>query len=173
MPSYNKVILMGNFTRDPELRYLPNNTPVSDFGLAINDRFLNKNTNQWEDRANFVDCTAFGRTAENITKFFAKGRPIFIEGKLRFEQWEDRQSGQKRSKLKVVIDSWQFVDSKNEAGGNGGGGGGGYQDGGRNFRSKGYGNEGGGGNQGAANQAGGGWDDGGGHEAVDEDDIPF
>lgn len=170
MPSYNKVILMGNFTRDPELRYLPNNTPVSDFGLAVNDRFLNKNTNQWEDRANFVDCTAFGRTAENITKFFAKGRPIFIEGKLRFEQWEDRQSGQKRSKLKVVIDAWQFVDSKGGDGPNGGGqSGDNYQEGGRNFRSRGYGNEAGGSEQAPA----GGWDDGGGHEAVDEDDIPF
>lgn len=171
MPSYNKTILMGNFTRDPELRVLPNNTPVCDFGLAVNDRFLNKNTNQWEDRANFVDCTAFGRTAENISKFFAKGRPIFLEGKLRFEQWEDRTSGQKRSKLKVVIDTWQFVDSK-------GGDGGGNSSGGGNepYRergSSGYGNQsagGGGGNSGG----GGGWDDGGGsHEAVDEDDIPF
>lgn len=111
MPSFNKVILMGNFTRDPELRFMPNNTEVVDFGLAINDRYLNKTTQQWEDRPNFVDCTAFGRTAENINKFFSKGRPIFIEGKLRFEQWDDRQSGQKRSKIKIVVDLWQFVDS--------------------------------------------------------------
>ena len=159
MPSFNKVILMGNFTRDPELRYLPNNTAVCDMGLAVNDRFQNKATDQWEDRPNFVDCTAFGRTAENISKFFAKGRPIFIEGKLRFEQWEDRQSGQKRSKLKVVVDTWQFVDSKDNAGGGG--------DGGR--PSAGY------GNRQAADSNGGSWDNGGGggHEAVDEDDIPF
>lgn len=159
MPSFNKVILMGNFTRDPELRYLPNNTAVCDMGLAVNDRFQNKATGQWEDRPNFVDCTAFGRTAENISKFFAKGRPIFIEGKLRFEQWEDRQSGQKRSKLKVVIDTWQFVDSKDSAGAGGG----------APTGSAGYGNR-----QQADN--GGGWDNGGGgggHEAVDEDDIPF
>lgn len=165
MPSFNKVILMGNFTRDPELRFLPNNTAVCDMGLAINDRFQNKATGQWEDRPNFVDCTAFGRTAENISKFFAKGRPIFIEGKLRFEQWEDRQSGQKRSKLKVVIDTWQFVDSKDGA--MQGGGGGGYSDGGGR-PSSGYGN-----NQ---NDAGGGWEDnagGGTHEPVEDDEIPF
>ena len=163
MPSFNKVILMGNFTRDPELRFLPNNTAVCDMGLAVNDRFQNKSTGQWEDRPNFVDCTAFGRTAENISKFFSKGRPIFIEGKLRFEQWEDRQSGQKRSKLKVVIDTWQFVDSKDAAGSGGG-------DGGR--PSNGYGNR-------SQNDAGGGWDEGSGagagagHEAVDDGDIPF
>ena len=110
MPSYNKVALMGNITRDPEIRYLPNNTAVCDFGLAINERHKNKQTGEFEERTNFVDCTAFGRTAENISKFFLKGRPIFIDGKLRFEQWEDRQSGQKRSKLKVVVDLWQFVD---------------------------------------------------------------
>lgn len=175
MPSYNKAILMGNFTRDPELRVLPNNTPVCDFGLAVNDRFLNKNTNQWEDRANFVDCTAFGRTAENISKFFAKGRPIFLEGKLRFEQWEDRTSGQKRSKLKVVIDTWQFVDSKGgDGGGNSSGGGGGHEPY-RERGSSGYGNQSAGGGGGSGNSGGGGgWDDGGGsHEAVDEDDIPF
>lgn len=162
MPSFNKVILMGNFTRDPELRFLPNNTAVCDMGLAVNDRFQNKATGQWEDRPNFVDCTAFGRTAENISKFFAKGRPIFIEGKLRFEQWEDRTSGQKRSKLKVVVDTWQFVDSKDGVGG----GGGGQDDGGR--PSGGY------GNRQQAESADNSWDNGGGgHEAVDEEDIPF
>lgn len=164
MPSFNKVILMGNFTRDPELRFLPNNTAVCDMGLAVNDRFLNKSTNQWEDRPNFVDCTAFGRTAENINKFFAKGRPIFIEGKLRFEQWEDRQSGQKRSKLKVVVDTWQFVDSKDGAPN---GGGGGYQQQGGSQPSSGYGNP--------QSDSDSGWSDnpGSGHEPVQEDEIPF
>ena len=162
MPSFNKVILMGNFTRDPELRFLPNNTAVCDIGLAVNDRYQNKSTGQWEDRPNFVDCTAFGRTAENISKFFGKGRPIFIEGKLRFEQWEDRQSGQKRSKLKVVIDTWQFVDSKDNANSGGGGS--------SNQGSSGY------GNRQSTDNDGGNWEDtggGGGHEAVDEEDIPF
>ncbi len=163
MPSFNKVILMGNFTRDPELRFLPNNTAVCDMGLAVNDRFQNKATGQWEDRPNFVDCTAFGRTAENISKFFAKGRPIFIEGKLRFEQWEDRTSGQKRSKLKVVVDTWQFVDSKDSAGA-------GSNEGGSGHSSSGY------GNRQQNDEPSGSWDDsggGGGHEAVDEEDIPF
>lgn len=155
--NFNKVILMGNLTRDPEMRVLPSNMPVASFGLAVNDRFKNKQTDQWEERPNFIDCEAFGRTAENIGKFFSKGKPIFIEGKLRLDQWEDRQSGQKRSKLKVVVDTFQFV------GGREGGGGGGYQQGG--------------GNQGGAQ--GGGWDaspaatGGGHHQPVDEDDIPF
>lgn len=156
--NFNKVILMGNLTRDPEMRVLPSNMPVASFGLAVNDRFKNKQTDQWEERPNFIDCEAFGRTAENIGKFFSKGKPIFIEGKLRLDQWEDRQSGQKRSKLKVVVDTFQFVGGRE-----GGGGGGGYQQGG--------------GNQGGAQ--GGGWDaspaatGGGHHEPVDEDDIPF
>lgn len=162
--NFNKVILMGNLTRDPEMRVLPSNMPVASFGLAVNDRFKNKQTDQWEERPNFIDCEAFGRTAENIGKFFSKGRPIFIEGKLRFDQWEDRQSGQKRSKLKVVVDTFQFVGGRD---GGGGGGGGGYNQG----------SQGGGYNQG--NQDGG-WDNnpapansGGGHEPVDEGDIPF
>lgn len=110
--NFNRVLLMGNLTRDPEIRVLPSNMPVCSFGLAVNDRFKNKQTDQWEERPNFIDCEAFGRTAENIGKFFSKGKPIFIEGKLRFEQWDDRQSGQKRSKLKVVCESFQFVGGR-------------------------------------------------------------
>ncbi len=152
--NFNKVILMGNLTRDPEMRVLPSNMPVASFGLAVNDRFKNKQTDQWEERPNFIDCEAFGRTAENIGKFFSKGKPIFIEGKLRLDQWEDRQSGQKRSKLKVVVDTFQFVGGRDS-----GGGGGGYQQ--------------------SGGSQGGGWDaspaatSGGHHEPVDEDDIPF
>ncbi len=116
MPSFNKVILMGNLTRDPELRFLPNNTPVLDIGLAVNDRRKNKQTNEWEDETQFVDCTAFGRNAENIDKHFSKGTPIFIEGSLKFEQWEDRQTGQKRSKLKVLIGQWKFIADKRKDG---------------------------------------------------------
>ena len=159
--NFNKVILMGNLTRDPEMRVLPSNMPVASFGVAVNDRFKNKQTEQWEERPNFIDCEAFGRTAENIGKFFSKGKPIFLEGKLRFDQWEDRQSGQKRSKLKVVVDTFQFVGGRDGGPGGGSGGGGGYQQ-----------------NQGG--QQGGGWDNspapaagGGGHEPVNEDDIPF
>lgn len=111
MPSFNQVVLMGNCTRDPDLRYLPNNTPVCDIGLAVNEKYKSKQTGEMVEETHFVDCTAFGKTAENIARFFSKGRPIFICGKLRFEQWEDRQSGQKRSRLKVVVQTWQFVDS--------------------------------------------------------------
>lgn len=116
MPNFNKVILAGNFIRDPELGSLPSNMPVCEFGLAVNDRVLNKSTNQWDDRVNFIDCTAYGRSAESIAKLFSKGRPILIEGKLRYEQWDDRNSGQKRSKLKVVVETWHFVDSMRTSG---------------------------------------------------------
>ena len=157
MPSYNKVILMGNLTRDPEMRYLPSNTAVAQIGLAVNDRWKDKQSGEWKDKANFIDCEAFGNTAENINKFFSKGRPILIEGKLRLDQWED-QSGNKRSKLKVVIDRFEFVGGREDGQGGGGsresGGGRGYQS-----RSN------GGGNQGGGNQPP--------HQAIDEDDIPF
>ncbi|MEM6748995.1 MAG: single-stranded DNA-binding protein [Planctomycetota bacterium] len=121
MASYNRVILMGNLTRDPEMRYTASNMPVVKIGLAVNDRVKNRQTDQWEERANFFDCTAFGRTAELVNQYFTKGRPIFIEGKLRWDSWEDKQSGAKRSKVEVIIDNFQFVGGR-EDGGQGGGG---------------------------------------------------
>ena len=108
MASLNKVLLMGNFTRDPELRYLPNNTAVVSFSLAVNEVYKDKDGNRVE-RADFIDCEAFAKTAENIGKFFAKGRPIFIEGRLRLDQWDDKATGQKRSKLKVIAENFQFI----------------------------------------------------------------
>lgn len=122
MASFNKVILMGNLTRDPEMRYLPSNMAVVQIGIAVNERFKNKQTDQWEDRANFIDCEGFGRTAENINQYFQKGKPILIEGKLRLDQWE--KDGQKRSKLKVIIDRFEFVGSRGDNAGGGSGGGG-------------------------------------------------
>lgn len=123
MASFNKVILMGNLTRDPDLRYLPNNTAVCDIGLAVNEKYKSKQTGEMVEQVNFVDCTAFAKAAENISKFFQKGKPIFVEGKLRFEQWDDKETGKKRSKLKVVIDNWQFIEGKKSEGqGQGGGG---------------------------------------------------
>lgn len=119
MPSYNKVILMGHLTRDPEMRFLPSNLPVAQVGLAVNERWKNKQTEQWEERANFIDCEAFGRTAEVISQYFQKGKAILIEGKLRLDQWDDKQSGQKRSKLKVVIDSFEFVGGRDGDGAGG------------------------------------------------------
>lgn len=108
MASLNKVLLIGNFTRDPELRYLPNNTAVVSFSLAVNEVYKDKEGNKVE-RADFIDCEAFAKTAENIGKFFAKGRPIFIEGRLRLDQWDDKATGQKRSKIKVIAENFQFI----------------------------------------------------------------
>ena len=110
MPNLNRVLLMGNLTRDPELRYLPSNTPVVSIGLAVNRRWRNQQDQQQEETT-FVDCEAFGRSAEVINQYLRKGRPVFIEGRLRLDQWQDKE-GQNRSKLKVVVESFQFVDSR-------------------------------------------------------------
>ena len=118
MANYNRVMLMGNLTRDPELRYLPSNMPVCAFGLAVNDRYKDKQSGEWVEKPNFIDCEAFGKSAEIINQYMAKGRALFLEGKLRFDQWDDRQTGQKRSKLKVVVDNFQFVGGRGEGGGN-------------------------------------------------------
>ena len=130
MASYNKVLLMGNLTRDPQLKYLPSQTPVVDFGIACNRKYKTQSGEQKEE-VTFVDCSAFGRTAEVINQYFTKGKPIFIEGRLRYEQWEDKQGGGKRSRLSVHIDSFEFIGGRDGGGGAGGGGGdsgGGYGD---------------------------------------------
>lgn len=170
--SLNKVILMGNITRDIELRYTQTNQAVAQVGMAMNRRWRTPEGEQREETT-FVDCEAWGKTAEMISQYFGKGRPILIEGRLKLDQWQDKESGQNRSKLKVVIDNFHFVDSKPGAGGGdeggGGGGGGNYQ---RRPAGAGAGNRsGGGGGMGGGRpaQAGG----GGGHEPIQEDDIPF
>lgn len=122
MASYNKVLLMGNLTRDPETRYAASGTAVVNFGLAVNERFQGQD-GQWQERPTFVDVTMFGKRGEAFAKFHTKGKSAFIEGKLRLDTWEDKNGGGKRSKLYVVADSWEFV------GGPGGPGGG--RDGGR------------------------------------------
>jgi single-strand DNA-binding protein len=132
MPNFNRVFLMGNLTRDPELRYTPSNTPVLTVGLAVNRRWRNQQGENQEE-VTFVDCDAFGRTAEVISQYLKKGRPIFIEGRLKLDQWQDKDGGN-RSKLKVVIESFEFVDSRNEA--DGGGSGGGDAGGGGNYPPK-------------------------------------
>lgn len=114
---FNKVIQMGNLTRDPELTTLPSGDSVVDFSIAINEHYTDKG-GQKQERTDYIDCKSYGRTAENINKFFSKGRPIFIEGKLRQEKWVDKQTQQNRSKLIVKVDDWEFVDSKNEANSN-------------------------------------------------------
>jgi len=119
MANFNKVLLMGNLTRDPELRYTPKGTAVATIGVAVNRRWKDESGQQREETT-FVDVDAFGRQAENIGQYFKKGRPIFIEGRLRYQTWEDKQSGAKRSKLTVTLESFQFVDSQRSADGGGG-----------------------------------------------------
>lgn len=124
MANFNRVFLMGNLTRDIELRHTNSNQAVATIGLAVNRRWR---TPDGEDReeVTFVDCEAWGKTAETMSRYLAKGRPVFIEGRLKLDQWE--KEGQKFSKLKVVVESFQFIDSKpGGEGGGGGGGGGGY-----------------------------------------------
>ena len=115
MPSLNRVILVGNLTRDPELRYIPSGTAVSDIGLAVNDRV--KRGDQWVEEATFVDITLWGRTAEIANEYLSKGAPVLIEGRLKLDRWE--KDGQKHSKLKVVGERLQMLGSR-EGGGRGG-----------------------------------------------------
>ena len=124
MSSYNKVILMGNLTRDPEVRYANSGTAIVKFGLAVNRRYQDSEGN-WAEEPTFVDITFFGKRGEAFARFHTKGKSAFIEGHLRLDNWEDKQSGQKRSKLYVVADNWEFVGGNREGGGGGGGGGGG------------------------------------------------
>jgi single-strand DNA-binding protein len=109
MASLNKVILMGNLTRDVEMRFTPGGLGIASFGMAMSRKFRDKQTNELREEATFVDVDVFGKSAEIAQKYLSKGRPVFIEGRLKFDQWEDKQTGQKRSKLKVVAENIQFV----------------------------------------------------------------
>jgi len=129
MASFNKVILVGNVTRDPEVRFTPGGTAVTDIGLAVNRFWMDKSTNERKEETTFIDVTLWGRTAEVAGEYLAKGRPCLIEGRLQLDQWDDKETGQKRSKLKVVGDTLQLLGSRDGGGtgsGGGGGGGGGY-----------------------------------------------
>lgn len=152
MPNYNKVILMGNLTRDPEVRYTSSGTAIAKLGMAIN-RYWRNQDGQQQEETTFVDVDAFGRQAETIGQYLKKGRPIMVEGRLKLDQWDDKQTGQKRSKLGVTLENFQFLDSR----GDGGGGEGGNFGGGGSAPSAG----------GAAPAAGG----GGGF--AEDDDVPF
>ena len=135
MANLNRVFLMGNLTRDPQVKFLPSQTQVAEFGIAMNRKFKGQNGEDREE-VTFVDITAFGKTAELINQYFTKGKPIFIEGRLKYDQWDDKNGGGKRSKLTVVVDNFQFIGGKD---GGGAGGGGGYD------AAGGYGGGGGGG----------------------------
>jgi single-strand DNA-binding protein len=158
MASFNKVLLMGNLTRDVELKYTPNgNQAVANFGIACNRRFKTQSGEEREE-VTFVDCEAWGRTAEVMSQYLSKGRPVFIEGRLRLDTWQDKTTNENRSKLKVVVDTFQFVDSRQDGGGGGGAGSG---EGGSQRRSSGGGGGGGGRSQPAQAQP------------MGDDDIPF
>ena len=108
MANFNKVILAGYMTRDPQLSYTPSQTPVVDFGLAINRKWKGKDGQESEETC-FVDCRAFGRTAEVINQYTSKGKPILVDGRLHFSSWE--KDGQKHSKHRVTVENFQFLDS--------------------------------------------------------------
>jgi single-strand DNA-binding protein len=111
MANFNKVILAGNLTRDPELRYTPKGTAIAKIGLAIN-RTWKTETGESKEEVTFVDVDAFGRQAEVIAQYMKKGRPFLVEGRLKLDQWEDKNTHQKQSKLKVVLEGFSFIDSK-------------------------------------------------------------
>lgn len=113
MASYNKCILIGNVTRDPELKFLPAGTAVTDIGLAINDKRKGAN-DQWIEETTFLDITLFGRQAEVCNEFCHKGSPVLIEGRLKLDSWQDKESGQKRSKLKVIGERMQMLGSRDK-----------------------------------------------------------
>ena len=114
MPSLNRVLLMGNLTRDPELRYIPSGAAVTNFGLAVN-RFYTTQDGERKEEVCFVDIETWGKTAENCANYLTKGRPVFIEGRLRFHSWET-EDGQKRSKLSVTAFNVQFLSGRREEG---------------------------------------------------------
>lgn len=110
--SFNKVMLMGNLTRDPQVKQLPSNTTLVEFGLAVSRKFKTASGEDREDVA-FVDCSAFGRQAETISQFCTKGKPLFVEGRLKYDTWDDKSGGGKRSKLSVVVENFQFLPTPN------------------------------------------------------------
>lgn len=112
--SINHVAVVGNLTRDAELRSTAGGSCVMRFGVAVNDRSKNQQTGQWEDRPNFIDCTMFGNRAESVSRFLSKGTKVCIEGKLRWSQWDDRKTGEKRSKVEVIVDEIEFMSSRGE-----------------------------------------------------------
>lgn len=148
MPSYNKVLLMGNITRDVQLKQTSGNQSVVEIGVAVNRKYKTKDGQEREE-VTFVDCECWGPRAEVIAKYFTKGKPIFIEGRLKLDTWEDKD-GQKRSKMRVMIEDFQFVE------GRGGGGGGGSGD-------EGY----------APSRSSGASGGRGGHSGIQEEEIPF
>ncbi|MBS0202197.1 MAG: single-stranded DNA-binding protein [Planctomycetes bacterium] len=164
MASFNKVILVGNLTRDPQVKYTTGGTAVTEIGLAVNRQWFDKQSNTRKDETTFVDVTLWGRTAEIAGEYLAKGRPVLIEGRLQLDTWDDRESGQKRSKLRVVGENMTMLGSRGDGGGAPGGGGGRSSGGAR-------GNDAGPPSQEPSDFGGGGYDEPSGGGPVD--DVPF
>ena len=159
MASYNKVFLLGNLTRDPEVRYTPKGSAVADLGIAVNRQYT-LDTGEKREEVTFVDVTFWGRTAEVAGEYLKKGRSVFIEGRLQLDTWDDKQSGQKRSKLKVIGEMMQMLGGRPGAGGGSGEEGGGEEAPPRAPRSSGAGSRSGPPPKGAAPEP-------------DDDEIPF
>jgi single-strand DNA-binding protein len=115
MPSYNHVALMGNLTRDPELRYIPSGSAVCEFSIAVNRKWKGKD-DQKKEEVSFFDIVAWGRTAEVAAEYLKKGRAVFVAGRLQQDRWDDAKTGQKRSKIRIVCEQIQFLGEKNGAG---------------------------------------------------------
>ncbi|WP_428308668.1 single-stranded DNA-binding protein [Lacipirellula sp.] len=162
MASFNRVVLVGNLTRDPELRYIPSGSAVSEIGLAVNDRV--KKGDQWVDETTFVDVTLWGRTAEVANEYLSKGSSVLIEGRLKLDSWE--KDGQKRSKLRVIAEKMQMLGGRE--GGGGGGAGGGAARGGNRVSSGARASQ-----QSSSDDFGGSYDDGGPSGGFPDDEIPF
>lgn len=174
MANLNKVMIIGNLTADPEVRTLPSGNSLTELRLAVNRQFSGQNDGERREETTFLDVTCWGRTGEIAAQYLAKGRPVFIEGRLRQETWEDKQTGQRRSKITIVAENLQLLGSR-DGGGQGGGGnygnGGGYQQRGNGYGNNGggYGNNNGGGYGGGygnhgGNQGGGNYGNGGGYQ---------
>lgn len=119
--SINRVCISGNLTRDPELRSTGSGMAILQLRMAVNDRRKNSQSGEWEDAPNYVDVVVFGQRAESLSRFLSKGSKIIVDGKLRWSEWDDKDSGKKRSKIEVVADDIDFASSRGEGGGGGGG----------------------------------------------------
>ena len=116
MANLNKVLLLGNVTRDPEVRYTPKGSAVCDLGVAVNRAYTTDSGDKREE-VTFVDVTLWGRTAEVASEYLKKGRPVFIEGRLQMDTWDDKQTGQKRTRLRVVAENMQMLGGRPQGGG--------------------------------------------------------
>jgi single-strand DNA-binding protein len=115
MASYNKVQLIGNLSRDPELKFTARGMAICNLGLAVNREYKNPTTGEVKKEVTFIDCTSFGKQGETMAKYLAKGSSVFIEGRLNLESWEDKQTGAKRSKMTVVVETFQFIGERKTA----------------------------------------------------------